>query len=98
MRTKDRETLRRDAGTRLERMLARMAKFAGEGPAVPSLPRNANLSALRRTAARLRSGAMQPADPSLHPQAAAGGIDPPPRPPPLLPETLPPPATHPPSS
>jgi len=75
MKTKDRESLNRDTGHRLEQMLARMAKFAGEGPAVPWLPRSANLSAVRRTAARLRSGAMPPPHPSIDPHAAAWVID-----------------------
>jgi len=75
MRRKDRESLQRDAGNRLERMLKLMAKFAEGGPAVPWLPRDANLAAVRRMAARLRSGAWRPAHPSIDADAAAWELD-----------------------
>ena len=52
-------------------MLKRMANFAEKGPTVPWLPRYADLRAVRRAAARLRSGALRPADPTLDPQEAA---------------------------
>ena len=52
-----------------------MAKFAEEGPTVPWLPRYADLRVIRRAAARPRSGAMRPADPSLDPHEAAWVLD-----------------------
>jgi hypothetical protein len=75
MRTKDRETLRNDAGYRLERMFERFVKFAEGGPTVPWLPRGANLAAVRRTAERLRSGRMRPPHPSIDPLVLAWVLD-----------------------
>jgi hypothetical protein len=75
MRKKDRESLDIDTGDRFLRMLKRMGKFAEGGPTVPWLPRYADLAAVRRTAARLRSGAMPPPHPSVDPQEAAWVLD-----------------------
>lgn len=52
-----------------------MAKFAQGGPTVPWPGPDANLAAMRRTAARLRSGALRPPHPSIDPKVAAWVIE-----------------------
>ena len=72
MKTKNREFLSEEAGKRLVSMLER---FSQVREVVPWLRPGQSHSALRRTAARLRSGAIRGLDPHITPSALAAAIE-----------------------
>lgn len=72
MKTKDREFLIAESGRRLESMLDR---FSSVTVLVPWLRPGLSYSALRRTAARLRAGAIRVADPRIPPHLLADVIE-----------------------
>jgi len=72
MKTKDREFLNAESGRRLESMLAR---FSSAPALVPWLRPGLSYSALRRTAARLRAGAIRVVDPRIPPLVLADAIE-----------------------
>jgi len=72
MRAKDREFLREESGRRLVSMLERMS---GVTELVPWLRPGLSHSALRRTADRLRSGAIRVIDPRVSPHLLADIIE-----------------------
>jgi hypothetical protein len=74
MRTKDREFLNEDWSRRFASVARRIAE-SGDIAFVPSLRPGLSLSALRRTVARLRSGAIRPADPRVSPLLLADLIE-----------------------
>jgi hypothetical protein len=66
MRTKDREFLQEDWRRRFAAVAQRIAEV-GELAFVPTPGPGLSLAALRRTVARLRSGAIRPSDPRVSP-------------------------------
>jgi hypothetical protein len=72
MKAKDREFLNAEGGRRLESMLQR---FSSVPVLVPWLRPGLSHSALRRTAARLRAGAIRVVDPRIPPHVLADMIE-----------------------
>jgi hypothetical protein len=72
MKAKDREFLNAESGRRLESMLQR---FSSVSVLVPWLRPGLSHSALRRTAARLRAGAIRVVDPRVSPVLLADVIE-----------------------
>jgi len=72
MKAKDREFLHAETGRRLESMLQR---FSSVEELVPWLRPGQSYSDLRRTAARLRAGAIRVIDPRISPQILADVIE-----------------------
>jgi hypothetical protein len=72
MKTKDRDFLNAESGRRLESMLQR---FSSATVLVPWLRPGLSYSALRRTAARLRAGAIRVVDPRIPPHVLADVIE-----------------------
>jgi hypothetical protein len=75
MRTKDRECLNAEVGTRLESMLRRVGEYAMKvqalGVMVPSMPRWETYAGMRRKIERLRAGKVRDLDPRIPPNALA---------------------------
>lgn len=71
MTPEDRERLREDAHLGLDTFLARAARFASEGPAVPRMKPHADLAEARRFIARLRRREVPPLPPMTHDETAA---------------------------
>jgi hypothetical protein len=78
MRNADREHIRASAGKNMEAYFQRVIRFWQEirsGPWIPWLPPGLSCSEARRMAARLRSGAIVPADPRISPLLLAYLLD-----------------------
>lgn len=75
MRTRDREYLNAEAGTRLESMLRRLGEYTMKvqalGVMVPSMPRWETYAGMRRKIERLRAGKVRGLDPRIPPHALA---------------------------
>ena len=75
MRTRDREHLNAEAGSRLHSMLCRIGQWARKvealGVMVPNMPRWETYAGMRRKVERLRAGKIRGLDPRIPPHALA---------------------------